>query len=51
MLSNSRFDEVYKENERLQLQLKNMFDLMEENEQMKAELEALRSCSFDDRTA
>lgn len=28
-----------------------MHDLMEENEQMRVELDALRSCSFDERTA
>ena len=47
----TKYDEVYKENERLQQQLKNMFDLMEQNEQMRTELDALRSCSFDERTA
>ena len=50
-LTATKYDEVYKENERLQAQLKNMYDLMEENEQMRTELEALRSCSFDVRTA
>ena len=47
----SKFDEVYKENERLQAQLRNMFIVMEENENMRVELEVFRSASFDDRTA
>ena len=33
------------------MQLKNMFILMEENENMRVELDALRSASFDERTA
>ena len=35
----------------LKQQLKNMHDIMYENEQMKTELEILNSCSFDERTA
>ena len=47
----SKFDEVYKENERLQAQLRNMFMVMEQNDNMKVELEVYRSATFDDRTA
>ena len=50
-LTTSKFDEVYKENERLQTQLRNMFMVMEQNEQIRAELDVLRSATFDERTA
>jgi len=50
-LTATKYDEVYNENERLKVQLNNMFELMEENEQMRTELEAMKSCSFDERTA
>ena len=44
-------ENVKLDNERLQTQLKCMYDLMEENENMRVEVDALKSCSFDDRTA
>ena len=50
-LTKQHYDEVYKENERLQKLLKNMHSLMEENELMRAELDVLRSSTFDERTA
>lgn len=42
---------MYKENERLQQQLKNMHILMEDNENMRSELDILRASTFDERTA
>ena len=50
-LTKNKYDEVYRENERLNLQLKNMYYLMEENEQMRAELDAMKASTFDERTA
>ena len=50
-LTQNKFDEVYEENERLQLQLENMFNLMEENKNMRAELDAMKAATFDERTA
>ena len=50
-LTKNHYDEVYKENERLKQQLKNMFAVIEENEQMKIELDVLRMSTFDERTA
>jgi len=35
----------------LQMQLTNMYNLMDENEQMRAELDALRASTFEERTA
>lgn len=50
-LTTSKFDEVYKENERLQAQLRNMFMVMEQNENIRVELDVLRSATFDERSA
>ena len=50
-MTQKHYDEVYQENERLQKLLKNMHSLMEENELMRAELDVLRSSTFDERTA
>lgn len=44
-LDEKAYTETYKENQRLQLQLKNMFILMEENKDLREELETFQNAT------
>lgn len=43
------FEEVYKENEMLKKEVKSMYILLEENNDLREELERLRQMSYNDR--
>lgn len=49
-LDQKYFDEVYRENDRLKMELRNMEILLDENNDLKAELAKLRAMDNDDRT-
>lgn len=49
-LDQKYFDEVYKENDRLKMELRNMEILLDENNDLKEELTKLKSLDYDDRT-
>lgn len=44
-LDEKAYTETYKENQRLELQLKNMFILMEENKDLREELETFQNAT------
>ena len=48
-LTKRKYDEVYAENEMLELQLQSMFAMADENKTLKADLERLKALSWDDR--
>ena len=48
-LTKKKYDEVYEENDMLQLQLQSMFAMADENMMLKADLERLKALSWDDR--
>ena len=48
MLQKKNYDETYKENKMLQLELKNMYIIMEENKDLREEIERLKSQSYDE---
>jgi hypothetical protein len=48
-LHQKKYDEVYRDNEILKLELKNMYALQEENNDLKEDLERLRSLTYEDR--
>lgn len=48
-LSSKRYDEVYRENELLKLELKNMYAIQEENKDLREDLERQRSLTYEDR--
>lgn len=43
------YEEVYKENEMLKKEVKSMYILLEENNDLREELERLRQMSYNDR--
>ena len=43
------YEEVYKENELLKKEVKSMYILLEENNDLREELERLRQMSYNDR--
>lgn len=43
------YEEVYKENELLKKEVKSMYILLDENNDLREELERLRQMSYDDR--
>lgn len=49
MLQKKNYDETYKENKMLQLELKNMYIIMEENKDLREEIERLKSQSYDEK--
>jgi hypothetical protein len=48
-LHQKKYDKVYQNNEILKLELKNMYALQEENNDLKKDLERLRSLTYEDR--
>ena len=48
-LQQRHFDHVYKENERLKMELKNMYILEEENKDLREELEQLKSLTYEEK--
>ncbi len=49
-LDQKYFDEVYKENDRLKMELRNMEILLEENNDLKAELFKIKALDNDEKT-
>lgn len=48
-LNKKRYDEVYRENEMLKLEIKNMYAIQEENKDLRDDLERLKSMTYEDR--
>ena len=48
-LEKKKYDEVYRENEMLKLELKNMYALQEENRDLRDDLERMKSLTYEDR--
>jgi hypothetical protein len=48
-LEKKRYDEVYRENEILKLELKNMYAIQEENKDLREDLERMKSMTYEDR--
>jgi hypothetical protein len=48
-LEKKTYDQVYKENSRMQLELKNMYIIMEENKDLKEDLNRLKNISYDSK--
>ena len=48
-LQKERYDRTYRENELMRLELKNMYILQEENKDLRTELKAYSSISYDER--
>lgn len=48
-LEAKNYEEVYKENELLKKEVKSMYILLDENNDLREELERLRQMSYDDR--
>ena len=42
-LEKKHYDQVYRDNERMRLELKNMYIIMEENKDLKEDLDRLKS--------
>jgi cell shape-determining protein MreC len=49
-LDQKYFDEVYKENDRLKMELRNMEILLEENNDLKAEIFKIKALDNDEKT-
>jgi hypothetical protein len=48
-LEAKNYEDVYKENELLKKEVKSMYILLDENNDLREELERLRQMSYDDR--
>ena len=48
-LEKKNYDKTYKENARLQLELKSMYIIMEENKDLKEDLNRLKALSYDEK--
>lgn len=48
-MKSNHLDEVYKENDLMKKELKNMHILMEENDDLREELERVKKMSYEDR--
>jgi hypothetical protein len=48
-LEKKKYDEVYRENEMLKLELKNMYAIQEENKDLREDLERMKSMTYEDR--
>ena len=48
-LEAKNYDKTYKENKMMSLELKNMYIIMEENKDLKEDLNRLKSISYDDK--
>jgi hypothetical protein len=48
-LAKKRYDEVYKENEILKMEIKNMYAIQEENKDLREDLDRLKSMTYEDR--
>ena len=48
-LERKRYDEVYRENELLKMELKNMYAIQEENKDLREDLDRMRSLTYEDR--
>jgi hypothetical protein len=46
-LEKKNYDQVYKENTLMNMELKNMYIIMEENKDLKEDLQRLKSISYD----
>jgi hypothetical protein len=46
-LEKKNYDQVYKENTRLNMELKSMYIVMEENKDLKEDLDRLKNISYD----
>lgn len=46
-LEKKHYEEVYRDNERLKMELKNMYIIMEENNDLKEELQDLKSLTYE----
>lgn len=48
-LEKKQYDEVYRENELLKMELKNMYLIQEENKDLREDLERLKNLTYEDR--
>ena len=48
-LNKKRYDEVYKENDRLRMEINNMYAIQEENKDLKEDLERLKTLTYEER--
>ena len=48
-LEKKNYDQVYKENTRLNMELKSMYIVMEENKDLKEDLDRLKNISYDEK--
>jgi len=48
-LNKKRYDEVYRDNEILKLEIKNMYAIQDENKDLREDLERLNSLTYEDR--
>ena len=48
-LEKKHYDQVYRDNELLKLELKNMYIIIEENKDLKEDLERLKSLTYEER--
>jgi hypothetical protein len=48
-LEKKKYDEVYRENDMLKLELKNMYAIQEENRDLREDLERMKSLTYEDR--
>jgi hypothetical protein len=48
-LEKKKYDEVYRENELLKLEIKNMYAIQEENRDLREDLERMKSLTYEDR--
>jgi hypothetical protein len=49
MVEKKHFDQVYRDNDRLTAELKNMYMIQEENKDLREDLERLKSLTYEDR--
>lgn len=48
-LHEKNYEDTYKENEMMKMELKNMYMLVEENKELKAELDHQKNLTYEDR--
>lgn len=48
-LEKKKYDEVYRENDMLKLELRNMYAIQEENKDLREDLERMKSLTYEER--
>jgi hypothetical protein len=48
-LERKKYEEVYRENDILRMELKNMYAIQEENKDLREDLDRLKSLTYEDR--